>query len=487
MKKPLNALYSLRVRIPLLIALVVLVITGGAGWLALREFEDAFTTQLNHEAILLADTFNAEITSLTDFQDVVGLQEQVVSLAVARRQLIEISISRLEGDGSTSAIIVSNNLDNIGPSPDSSSDHASLLQVLDTNEPVVMIINDTVTAQDFFQPDPTARGDYQARFMEVTAPLRVEGKPIGAIEIKISLWDLDRQLDQARARLFLILLGEAFLTSLSLSLLLYRTTLRPLEWMSLKMYQMAGGDYTERLASAARKDEIGQASQAFNHMSEQLQRLQAQVRVYLNPLSAEAAYRNASNPESDPDGHTPAETRTLTILFVDIVNFTGMSETLGAGKTVAFLNYYLDLIASELLKVDGQINKFVADEVVCIFDGPRHADRAIEGAQAIVRALRNASADLPPARVRIGINTGECIVADVGSISAHQLERTIIGDTVNIAHRLMISAQPNTLVFSQSTLNMLAQRPIPLTSLGDLQLKGKATHIPAYCLDLPES
>jgi class 3 adenylate cyclase len=406
---------------------------------------------------------------------------------VARRQLIEISISRLEGDGSTSAIIVSNNSDNIGSTSDSLDDHATLLQVLGTNEPVVVFINDTVTAKDFFQPDPTARGDYKARFMEVAAPLQVEGVPVGAIEIKISLWELDRQLDQARTRLYLILLGEAFLTSLSLSILLNRTTLRPLEWMSQKMYQMAGGDYNERLASAARKDEIGQASQAFNHMSDQLQRLQAQIRVYLNPLAAEAAYRSASNPESNPADHTPAEIRNLTILFVDIVNFTGISENLGTKQTVAFLNYYLDLIASELLKVDGQINKFVADEVVCIFDGLRHADRALEGAQAIVRALRNASMDLPPARVRIGINTGECIVADVGSISARQLERTIIGDAVNIAQRLMISAQPNTIVFSQYTLKMLAQRPILLAPLGDLQLKGKAKRIPAYCLNLPES
>jgi len=480
MKFFLNAFHSLRVRIPLLIALIILTMTGGAGWLALRAFEDAFTSQLEHEAILLADTFSAGIA---DFQDIARLQQQVEKLVVARGQLIEISISRKEGDGSTSAIIVSNNLDNIGPTSDSPDDHANLLQVLETNKPLFVIINDTVTPQDFFQPDPTARGDYKARFMEVTAPLEVEGKTVGAIEIKISLWELDRQLDQARTRLFLILLGEAFLTSLSLGLLLYRTTLRPLEWMSQKMYRMAGGDYNERLASAARKDEIGQASRAFNHMSEQLQRLQAQVRVYLNPLAAEAAYRRGAH----PDEHIQAETRNLTILFVDIVNFSGMSETLGAGKTVAFLNYYLDLIASELLKVDGQINKFVADEVVCIFDGPRHADRAIEGAQAIARALRNASADLPPARVRIGINTGECIVADVGSISARQLERTIIGDAVNIAHRLMISAQPNTIVFSQYTLKMLAQRPIPLTSLGDLQLKGKAKRIPAYCLDLPES
>ena len=479
MKKFLNAFHSLRVRIPLLIALIILIITGSAGWLALREFETVFTSQLQHEAILLADTFSAGITSRADFEDIAGLQRQVENLKVASRQLIEISISQLDEGGSTSTIIVSNNLDNIGPTSDSLDDHTTLLQVLETNEPVFVIINDTVTASDFFQPDTTAKGDYKARFWEVAAPLEVEGKTVGAIEIKISLWNLDRQLDQARTRLFLILLGEALLASLSLSILLYRTTLRPLEWMSLKMYHMAGGDYNERLASAARKDEIGQASRAFNHMSEQLQRLQAQIRMYLNPLSAEAAYRSVSNPESNSDGHTPAETRNLTILFVDIVNFSGMSETLGAGKTVAFLNYYLDLIASELLKVDGQINKFVADEVVCIFDGPRHADRAIEGAQAIVRALRNASMDLPPARVRIGINSGECIVADVGSISVRQLERTIIGDAVNIAHRLMISAQPNTIVFSQYTLKMLAQRPILLTPLGDLQLKGKAKRIPA--------
>ena len=181
MGKFLNAFHSLRVRIPLLIALVILTMTGAAGWLALREFEAAFTSQLNHEALLLADTFNSGIISQADFQDITGLQQQVDNLGTARRQLIEISISRLEGDGSTSSIIVSNNLDNIGPTSDSPDDHTTLLQVLDTNEPVFVILNDTVTVQDFFQPDRTAKGDYTARFMEVSAPLRIEGVPVGAL------------------------------------------------------------------------------------------------------------------------------------------------------------------------------------------------------------------------------------------------------------------------------------------------------------------
>ncbi len=443
----------------------------------------------------MADTFNAGITSYADLENTAGLQQVIDNLAEARQRAIEINITLLQGDGSTSAIVASTLPENIDVT--SAAEHAALLQVLSSSEPVIRILakkdqavpttpetspapagNNTSALQDngaSGAPDTTTRA---TRYLNVTAPLRIKGQTAGAVDIKVSLLDLDQQIGQARSRLYLILLGETLLASLVLGLMLHLSILRPLEGMNLKMIQIAGGEYGQRLDSARRKDEIGQTSQVFNYMSERLQRLQQQVQIYLNPLAAEAAYRQTLQ----ADQTSSAEIRQLTVLFVDIVNFTGFSEHLGTSKTVAFLNYYLDLIASELVKVDGRINKFVADEAVCIFDGPQHAQRAIHAARAILRVLQNSPSDFPPAKVRIGINSGECIVADVGSISIRQFERTIIGDTVNVAQRLMTVAQPNTIVLSEMTETMLAPESCQMIPLGSLELKGKSTKISAYQL-----
>lgn len=474
MRKLFAPLHSLRLRIPLLTAVIILLLTGGTGWLALGQFDTAITQQLEHEAILMADTFNAGITSYADLENSAGLQQVINNLVEARQSAIEINITLLQGDGSTSAIVASTEQQNIGMTSD--AEHTALLQVLDSSKPVIKIFpqQDPITASDNTSTTQTRL----TRYLNVTAPWQIKGKTAGAVDLKISLLDLDQQISTARSHLYLILLGEILLAFLVLGLMLHVSILRPLESMNQKMYQIAGGEYGQRLDSAKRKDEIGQTSQVFNYMSEQLQRLQQQVQLYLNPLAAEAAYRQAleTSPLNFP------ETQQLTVLFVDIVNFTGFSEYLEPKKTVAFLNYYLDLIASELVQVNGQINKFIADEAVCIFDGPQHAQRAINAGQAILRVLQERPADFPPAEVRIGINSGECIVADVGSVSIRQFERTIIGDTVNVAQRLMTVAQPNSIVLSEETEMMLTPNQYQVIHLGQLALKGKSTKISAYQL-----
>ena len=243
------------------------------------------------------------------------------------------------------------------------------------------------------------------------------------------------------------------------------------------MSYIANGELN-RQVPIDRPDEIGVLTRDFNSMAQQLERTQSQLHQYLNPMAIAEAYRRASDREAQP----LAEEKSITVLFVDIVSFTSMSEKLGPNQTVAFLNRYYDIVTVALVDSGGYIDKFVADEIVCIFDNNNHPDRAVEAAREILDLLNTPDENGSQTQARIGINTGVCIVADVGSKLVGKLDRTIIGDTVNIAQRIMSKAELNTALISETTYAALKQDTHDISLLGMQELKGKSKPVMAYQL-----
>jgi class 3 adenylate cyclase len=87
-------------------------------------------------------------------------------------------------------------------------------------------------------------------------------------------------------------------------------------------------------------------------------------------------------------------------------------------------------------------------------------------------------------RVRIGINTGNCIIADIGSQAVGRLDRTVIGDAVNIAQRLMTNTEPNSAMLSFDTLRALIQSVPDIYPVGEQKLKGRDKSVAAYQLSI---
>jgi adenylate cyclase len=132
--------------------------------------------------------------------------------------------------------------------------------------------------------------------------------------------------------------------------------------------------------------------------------------------------------------------RTLTVLFADIAGFTGLSERLG-DRIVPLLSSYLDTMSREVSTHGGTIDKFIGDAVMAFWGAPAanvdHAVDACRAALACQRALRESGLNDDsgrPLRVRIGINSGDMLVGNIGS--ELRLNYTVIGDSVNIASRL---------------------------------------------------
>ncbi|WP_456717043.1 adenylate/guanylate cyclase domain-containing protein [Bradyrhizobium sp. USDA 4353] len=130
----------------------------------------------------------------------------------------------------------------------------------------------------------------------------------------------------------------------------------------------------------------------------------------------------------------------LTVMFIDIAGFTGLSERMGDGL-VGLLSRYLDLVSEVVVAHGGTIDKFIGDAVMAFWGAPQpqadHALRCCLAALACQRAIDEADLvdDLgQKLRIRIGINTGRMLVGNIGS--ELRLNYTVIGDAVNVASRL---------------------------------------------------
>ena len=127
-------------------------------------------------------------------------------------------------------------------------------------------------------------------------------------------------------------------------------------------------------------------------------------------------------------------------MFADIAGFTGLSERLG-DQIIPLLSRYLDTVSREVSGHGGTIDKFIGDAVMAFWGAPAanpdHAVDACRAALACHRALRQsgfADDHGRPIKVRIGINSGDMLVGNIGS--EFRLNYTVIGDAVNVASRL---------------------------------------------------
>ena len=134
-----------------------------------------------------------------------------------------------------------------------------------------------------------------------------------------------------------------------------------------------------------------------------------------------------------------SSTRELCFLFTDIRGFTTLCEGMQPKEIVSILNHYLDIQTQIILKNGGDIDKFVGDEMMAFFSGPRREINACKAAIEIRSAMfaekqTSISEGKAVISIGIGINTGKVVFGPVGS--SKRMDFTSIGDTVNLAARL---------------------------------------------------
>ena len=130
----------------------------------------------------------------------------------------------------------------------------------------------------------------------------------------------------------------------------------------------------------------------------------------------------------------------LTVMFVDIAGFTGLSERMG-DRVVPLLSKYLDVTSDVIVANGGTIDKFIGDAVMAFWGAPTaqqdHAllcCRAALACRGVIESSGLADEKGQPLQIRIGINSGRMLVGNIGS--ELRLNYTVIGDAVNVASRL---------------------------------------------------
>ncbi len=168
-----------------------------------------------------------------------------------------------------------------------------------------------------------------------------------------------------------------------------------------------------------------------------------------------------SNLLDKPDGlDMGGQLQTVSILMADIRGFTTISESLPPQKVVRLLNNYLGTMAEIIMAHDGTVDEFIGDAILALFGAPvakaDDSDRAIRCAlamQAEMEAInqRNIEQGLPSIKIGIGINTGEVIAGNIGSIK--RAKYGVVGHAVNVTSRIEDQTQPGEILVAQSTLD----------------------------------
>ena len=180
-------------------------------------------------------------------------------------------------------------------------------------------------------------------------------------------------------------------------------------------------------------------SSAFSYATEGRQRRQIK-QVFTHYMSDLLIQDLLKNPDKVRLG---GEKRVLTVFFSDLAGFTSLSEKLTPEKVVMLLNRYLTAMTDIILASGGLIDKYEGDAIMAFWGAPLpqedHALRACRAAlenQSRLAELRQEfiKTGLPPVHARIGINTGEMIIGNIGS--SQRFHFTVIGDSVNLASRL---------------------------------------------------
>jgi adenylate cyclase len=255
---------------------------------------------------------------------------------------------------------------------------------------------------------------------------------------------------------------------------------RPIRELAAATARVAAGNYSQRLP-VVQDDDLGALAASFNRMQAGLaerRRLQVAFGAYVDPALAARLLQQG-------DDAFAGERREVTVMFVDVRDFTPFAEANTAEDTVARLNALFEIVVPAVVDGGGHVNKFLGDGALAVFGAPNdladHADAAVTAAVLIHRLVAERfDGEL---RIGIGINTGLVIAGTIGS--AGKLEFTLIGDTVNVAARVeqLTKTTGDTILLTHETLDALSSRPAALTDRGPHALKGKSAAVHVFALN----
>jgi class 3 adenylate cyclase len=276
---------------------------------------------------------------------------------------------------------------------------------------------------------------------------------VGEAQIVMDLDKVIRPLVAKAQREVSVAAGALLFGALVIAISISRRVTRPLQRLRLAADALSAGD-TSAVVPVSSRDEVGELTRAFNKMSQSLHQKDRIERAFRRYVSDHVLQEVMNDPASI---QLKGERREVTVMFIDIRQFTRITSRLGPERLVSFLNDAFELITARLLEQGATVDKYVGDGILAYTGAPipsdDHASRAVAAAIAIQRSVdehnRKAEA-LDPSYVRleigIGIHTGEVVVGNIGS--ERKMDFTAIGEPVNAASRLQELAAPGQILIT---------------------------------------
>jgi adenylate cyclase len=174
--------------------------------------------------------------------------------------------------------------------------------------------------------------------------------------------------------------------------------------------------------------------------------------------------------------------QTLTVLFTDICDSTGLAERLGAWRFSKILSRYYQDMTGAVFEQGGLVNKYLGDGLMAVFgvtrNKPNPEERAVHAALEMLRRLEALSeSEGEKIEIGIGVNTGPTIAGYLGT--EDRVEYTVLGDAVNVAQRLQEQARPNR-VFIGAATRVALNGNFNFRAVGDVELRGRKQPIETF-------
>jgi len=186
--------------------------------------------------------------------------------------------------------------------------------------------------------------------------------------------------------------------------------------------------------------------------------------------------------KADEDGLSRGgERRRVSVIFTDIRGYTEFSERVPPEVVIEALNQYFDVQTYIVEKHHGDIDKFVGDALVAVFEGDRMEARAVACSVEIAEAMEGMLDKFPEYNLHVGIGvaSGEVVMGAMGA--RERMDFTVLGSTVNLSARLCGKADPGQVLLDRATLDASRMlQDVRFVELEPIALKGYAEPVATY-------
>ena len=272
------------------------------------------------------------------------------------------------------------------------------------------------------------------------------------------------------------LVGVGLFAGAALTAAVARSLAEPVDKVRTAIARVEDGSFDEEVV-VDDGGEIGFLQAGFNRMVAGLrerERIRNAFGTYVDRDVAEHILREGTD--------LAGEEVEVTILFLDIRDFTAFAERLRPPEVVATLNRLFELIVPIIHRHHGHVDKYVGDGLLAVFGAPRrqpdHAQQGLAAAGEVAAAVAAEFED--ELSIGVGLNSGPVVAGNLGG--GGRLDFSVIGDTVNVAARVEAATRQtgDTILITEATRELLGDTEVDLVERSDVSLKGKTERVRVF-------